>query len=298
MIKKISIVGGGEIGQAISFIVSSVGESCSIWDKNPEKSSALSPAECFEDATAVFFCVPSFVLRSVLIELVSFLPPDIPVVFVSKGMEQGTGFSAPEMASEFLDLNRIVFMGGPMIAEEIIAGKGGRAVLGGEQESANIIAKIFKGRYISAEIAENAFSVAILGVLKNVYSLVLGAAASQGLGENMKAYLVAKSIREMDVIARILGGTISVMSTAGIGDFVATSMSCDSSNQKAGFKLVSGYQPDKLSEGISSISALVERILKNVKSDELEKFSILSFAQAMVEREPINQESWNKILND
>jgi len=296
MIKKISIIGGGEIGGAISYIATHAGINYSIWDKDPTKSSTLSLEECLRDAGVVFFCLPSSALRTSLTELSLVLPPAIPLVFVSKGLEKNTGFTAPEIASEFIEKERIVFMGGPMIAEEIVVGKGGCAVLGGTTETTSHIIKIFENGGIHAETEQDAFSVAILGVLKNIYAMAIGAAEGAGKGDNIKAYLFTKSVYEMNIVSRALGGKVSVMSPAGIGDFLATSVSSGSSNRKAGFDIVSGVLPIKISEGMDSVGALMVRLEANALSNKLNMLPIISFVRDIVINKSVHLEDWDKIL--
>ena len=296
MIKKISIIGGGEIGGAISYIATHAGISYSVWDKNPTKSSTSSPEECLRGADVVFFCLPSSVLRASLAELSLVLPPAISLVFVSKGLEKETGFTAPEIAAEFVEQERIIFMGGPMIAEEIIAGKGGCAVLGGTTEATSHIIKIFENGGIHIEIEQNAFSVAILGVLKNIYAIAIGATEGAGKGDNIKAYLFAKSVHEMDIASRALGGKVNVMSSAGIGDFLATSVSSGSSNRRAGFDVVSGVLPTKISEGMDSVGTLMARLDANALSNKLNMLPIISFVRDIVINKSVSLEYWDKIL--
>ena len=295
MIKKISIIGGGEIGGAISYIATHAGISYSIWDKNPTKSSTSSSEECLRDAGVVFFCLPSSALRASLAELSLVLPPAIPLVFVSKGLEKDTGFTAPEIAAEFVEQERIVFMGGPMIAEEIIAGKGGCAVLGGEIKTTSLVAQIFNNSSIYVETEQDAFSIALLGVLKNIYAIAFGAAEGMGKGDNIKAYLFAKSVCEMDIICRALGGEISAISSAGIGDLLATSISSNSSNRKAGFDFASGITTTQNSEGANSVNALMARI-KNCAQDRTQAaLPVMSLVCDIITNKSINLEAWNKI---
>jgi glycerol-3-phosphate dehydrogenase (NAD(P)+) len=290
MLKKIAIIGGGEIGGAISYIASGSGISREVWDKDPAKATVSSPEECLKGAEVVFFCVPSWVVRPALTELSPKLPSGIPLVFVSKGLEPETNLTAPEIAAEFADKERIVFMGGPMIAEEIMEGKGGHAVLGGEK--AAVVAEMFRGNNVSAETCPDAFSVSVLGVLKNVYALLIGASEGMGVGDNVKAYLFAKSLDEMDEVSLSFGGTLSSLNPAGIGDLFATGMSRGSSNRKAGFDLALGNAPEKQSEGMASVASVASRL--GAKASGL---PLMSFVLNMVQSKSLDKSGWENILN-
>ncbi len=298
MIKNISIIGGGEIGQAIAYIASGSDINNLIWDKDPKKSSALSFEECLKKAEVVFFCVPSWALRECLASIAPVLQPNIPIVFVSKGLEKDTGLTAPEIAEEFLSSDRIVFMGGPMIAEEIMTDKGGCAVLGGHQTAVSIVAKIFNSRSVYSEITTDAFSVAILGVLKNMYAIVMGAAEGAGYGDNIKSFLFSKIMREMELARIALKGKENAVSPAGVGDLLATSISRGSHHRQTGYYLALRKPLVNQSEGAASISALITRITNVLSVSDFKKLSILSFAKLIIDEGAINQENWHKILND
>jgi glycerol-3-phosphate dehydrogenase (NAD(P)+) len=294
MFKKISIIGGGEIGGAVAYIVDGSGVNTSIWDKDPSRASSSSPEECLAGAEAVFFCVPSWVVRGVSQEFLSLLPPDIPLVFVSKGIEAETYLTAPEIAGEFVDKARIVFMGGPMIAEEIKSGKGGHAVFGGQPALTSSLMETFKKDKISAETSKDPFSIAVLGALKNIYAIALGAAEGSGMGINVKAHLFSIALGEMDSISRALGCDVSVFNSAGSGDLLATGLSRESSNYKSGLDFASGRPPEKLSEGMISVSALTLRL----KGSPLMELPLISFVRKITANQSITPGDWHKVLND
>ena len=156
--------------------------------------------------------------------------------------------------------------------------------------------RIFENGGIHIETEQDAFSVAILGVLKNIYAMAIGAAEGAGKGDNIKAYLFTKSVYEMNIVSRALGGKVSVMSPAGIGDFLATSVSSGSSNRKAGFDIVSGVLPIKISEGMDSVGALMVRLEANALSNKLNMLPIISFVRDIVINKSVHLEDWDKIL--
>jgi glycerol-3-phosphate dehydrogenase (NAD(P)+) len=290
---KISIIGGGEIGKAISYIAGNNGVSVSLWDKDPAKSTASSADECFTDTEAVFFCVPSWGLRGALSEFEKDIPSGIPLVLISKGLEKDTGLSAPEIVASMLPDAEVVFIGGPMIAEEIVSGKGCHAVVGGHEKFALMVAEIFDGPNISVELADDALSLALLGVMKNVYAMVIGAAEGSGKGGNMRSYLFSKAVLEMAGAVEILHGDGSkAFGAAGIGDLMATATGEGSSNRKAGFAFAEEGQPEKVSEGMTS----VEEVVKRMGEEIVTEMELLSFARSMVKNKSVDPGELNDIL--
>lgn len=295
MIHKISIIGGGEIGRAIAFIANQANIDYAIWDKDILLSSEPDFNKCLQETSAVFFCIPSSSLRASLNQLALFIPPNIPIVFLSKGIETDTFFIAPEIAMEFIEKKRIVFMGGPMIAEDIVLNKGGGAVLGGDKEMTTLISKVFSSASnIITQYEDDAFSVAILGVLKNIYTILIGLAFGSRVGDNIMAYLMTESIIEMNTISSALGGKISSFTLAGAGDFIATSMSSNSNNRKAGLNLALGSFMGTQSEGVTSINSLILKMSsKNIPIPRL-----LNFIFDAIQKKEVKEYDWLKSLND
>lgn len=293
MNKKISIIGGGEIGEAIAFIAKGSGIPYSVWDNDSTKATAPSLEECLSEAEVIFFCVPSWALGTALISSKNLIDADNPIVLVSKGLYPENFLSAPEIAEKIIPGHKIVFIGGPMIAEEIIAGKGCRAVIAGEKAATEPLAKIFTGPGISAETADSALSVALAGVMKNIYAMALGAAEGMGIGLNVRSYVFSLAIAEMEKAVSALGGDGNVaFGAAGIGDLIATGMSGNSSNWKAGYALASGKTPEKKSEGMSSIEGICSRIGENTVS----QMALIGFIRSMVKNNCVSRDDWNKIF--
>ena len=113
------------------------------------------------------------------------------------------------------------------------------------------------------------------------------------MGDNVKAYLFADALKEMDIIIRAMGGEVSVINPAGIGDFLATSLSQGSSNRKTGFDFASGIIPQTLSEGAASIEAVIKRLEENPAA----KLPFISFILKMIKNNSINEKDWSYILN-
>jgi glycerol-3-phosphate dehydrogenase (NAD(P)+) len=122
------------------------------------------------------------------------------------------------------------------------------------------------------EVSTDVRGTALCGVLKNIYSLALGASYGLNLGENARGMLVVKSIGEIKKIVSLLGGKQeTVLGSAGLGDLVSTGFSRFSKNHEAGKRLVSGEADNMDSEGMMSLSSMI--ILLGVK---YKKFPILS----------------------
>lgn len=271
---KAAIIGAGEIGHAIGHLLDINGVGYSFWDSDPAKASG-SIGDVLSSAELIFFCVPSWALREALSSVKDLVSGVEVGVFISKGLESGTGMAAPEIAADVIPMMRAVFVGGPMIAEEVISGKGGAAVIASADTKASAAVKSalsseeFFG-VISSDITGTSFA----GVLKNIYAMIMGASDGLGKGVNKKGIVITDSLDEMSrVITRLGGRSETAYGLAGLGDLIATGSGPLSSNWSAGFALASGKRPEKISEGMSSFDELHKRL-----GGDISEFKILSAA--------------------
>lgn len=260
--KNIVIIGAGEIGNAVDFLLREIGCDVQKWDADPSKVPGQKQLETIiPKAQVVFLCVPSWVLRSALNSIKPFLKPRAVVVFLSKGMEQD-GKTVPELAEEMIQSQPFVLLSGPMLAEEIMKGFGGVAVAASQSARARRIAsELFDGSALRVEMSSDVKGIAFAAVLKNIYSVGLGIAEGLGWGANKRGWLAQLAVLEMMKILPLLGGKArSVFSPAGVADFVATGFSQYSSNREVGDELVRTGMSSKKSEGLVSLSPLSARL--------------------------------------
>lgn len=96
-------------------------------------------------------------------------------------------------------------------------------------------------------------------VLKNVYTLLFGAAEALELGDNMRGLLVAHSLRELALIVAHQGGSAAtVTQLAGVGDLITTATSAGSHHHILGRRLAQGDTSEIRGEGVHTI-AMIEQ---------------------------------------
>ena len=281
--KKITIFGNGEIGSAIGEILAGKGFEVYFWDREPGKVTPNMTLEQMAKASDfVFLCVPSWVLRDALEQIKAFLKSGTVLISLAKGMEN-TGKTVDEIIRETVP-NNFVLMSGPMLAEEISQGALGFAVLASQAGVDTVKAKeLFIGTNVHTEISEDVRTVAFAGVLKNVYALVIGIVSGLGYGDNLKGYLVSKIWAEWEYLTELLGLNRAVLaSTAGVGDFIATSFSSYSKNHELGEKLAKGDVTGLMSEGLSSLPGLVGAV--SSKTETLPRY-LLNLKKIVIDKE-------------
>lgn len=108
--------------------------------------------------------------------------------------------------------------------------------------------------YTSSDVTGVEFS----GVLKNIMAIASGMLHGLGFGENAKAMLITRGLREMVKIGEALGTSkFAFFGLAGIGDLIATCSSHLSRNFTVGYRLAQG---ETLDEILTSMNEVVEGI--------------------------------------
>lgn len=270
---KITIIGYGEIGQAAYKLLKANKELVvEVWDKKGGQGQK-SLAETVSLSEVVFICVPSWCVREVLADIKKYLAKNALVVCLAKGIEPADAetMAGEEKKERTMDAvlqdelspnQPFCILSGPMLAEELSAGKKGFAVAVSKNKKDFLrLAEIFSGSNLILEYSNDLRGVALCGVLKNIYALGFGIADGLELGSNAKGKLSVLAIREMKKIVKLLGGKDkTVFGVAGIGDFVATAFSRYSRNREAGEELAKTGVCCLESEGYKSIVSIIKLI--------------------------------------
>lgn len=282
----VTIIGAGEIGQAIAGELKATGRcALTLWDSDPAKvpgEPALGAA--IASAKYVFACVPSRAVRSLAGNIKHLLPAGAIVVSVSKGLEAETNLTSVQVWQEELPQHRLVVLGGPLIAEELAAGRRGVAVLAADNDDTLTgAAALFTGTHIAVEKSRDVRGVSLAGVIKNVYAIGLGAASVALPGHNFQGFFVTAACDEMRrLITALDGEALTACGTAGLGDLIATGFSEDSANHQAGREIAEKGSTERQSEGIVSLPQLLSLLGANLDHYPLLK----SLKRIIVDHEP------------
>lgn len=274
---KIAIIGAGEIGQAIRFLISKKGYEIKMWDKDPSKMNGDmgSLEDAVLNADAIFVCIPSNFVRGLMNDIKGLVSEKTLIVGISKGMESSTNMTNIETFKDTLPAHELfAIVSGPMLAEEIVEGKICAAVLASENEKAlSQISEIFEDSNLKYSLSKNPKQIATLGILKNIYAILCGASDGSLNGNNTKSYLITRAIFEMrEIMETLFGDDSDVLSYAGIGDFLTTSSGLFSKNYSFGYEMAKFGKSEIMSEGRISIPFFAEKLGGKIK--ELPLFSV------------------------
>src|SRR5271156_3580484 len=223
-------------------------------------------AEAARCADVVVMGVPSHGFRDVLTELATELRPWVPAVSLVKGLEQGTNMRMSQIVDEVLPGHPAGILAGPNIAREVGEGYAAAAVLAmPDQHQAARLAQMFQTKRFRVYTIDDVLGVEMAGALKNVYAIAVGMGYSLGIGENTRAMVIARSVREMSKLGEAMGGQRDTFAgLAGMGDLIVTCTSQRSRNRHVGEQLGAGKPIDEIiasmnqvAEGVKAVSVVM-----------------------------------------
>ena len=224
-------------------------------------------SEAANRADVIVMGVPSHGFRSVLEQLAKELRPWVPVVSLVKGLEQGTNYRMSQVVDEVLPGHPAGILAGPNIAREVADGYAAASVLAmPDRHLAANLAELFRTRRFRTYTTDDVVGVEMCGALKNVYAIAVGMGYSLGIGENTRAMVMARAVREMSKLGEAMGGHRDTFAgLAGIGDLIVTCTSQRSRNRHVGEQLGAGKPIDEIissmnqvAEGVKASSVIME----------------------------------------
>ena len=263
MIKTVGVIGRGNIGSALGQVFADNGWQVEYFDQDPQISTVSSLGKLARSCQFMIIAAPSRANRNIAAALLPHAKDKL-IATVAKGVEPG--FKTMHEVLEEVSGGQFAhaIMHGPMLAAEIAEQKPATIMLATKHSKWS--AEFESSSQIKLIYHDDPYSVALCGVLKNVYAISLGLNDGLKLGNNSKGALTVRIIGELQRLLAALGGDPKLaLSVVGIGDLVATGWSDNSFNYRTGKKLASvpdGSTPK--GEGVTSIKELRNKItLKN-----------------------------------
>lgn len=223
-------------------------------------------------ADFIVLCVPTKAMRAVLTEIGAKLKNKKLFVNVSKGIEPNTSYRVSQIVEEVIPADKLtgyVVLSGPSHAEEMIKRKLTSLVAASNnKEAAEYVQRVFSNdKYLRVYTSEDVIGVETGGAIKNAIAIVSGIASGMGLGENARAFLIARGIKEIVSIVTALGGNIqTAYGLSGIGDLIVTASSLNSRNFQCGLRIGRGMSVD---EAIGDITQSVEGVRAIIAGHEI-----------------------------
>jgi glycerol-3-phosphate dehydrogenase (NAD(P)+) len=147
-------------------------------------------------------------------------------------------------------------LAGPNIAHEVADGHAAAAVLAmPDPHLAARLAELFRTQRFRTYTTDDVVGVEMAGALKNIYAIAVGMGNSLGIGDNTRAMVIARAVREMSKLGEAVGGNRDTFAgLAGMGDLIVTCISKRSRNRQVGEQLGEGRPIDEIVSGMSQVA--------------------------------------------
>ena len=224
-------------------------------------------AEAVEGADVVIMAVPSHGFRAVLGQARPHLGGDVPLVSLTKGVEQGTLSRMTEVIAEVASAHRYAVLTGPNLVGEIVAGHPTASVVAATHpDLAQELQRLFCTATFRVYTNPDVVGCELGGALKNVVAIAAGVSDGLGFGDNTRAALITRGVAELTRLGVALGGQpLTFGGLTGMGDLVATCCSHRSRNRWVGEELARGRPLGEITagtrmvaEGVRTSAAVVE----------------------------------------
>src|SRR4051812_16290549 len=299
MVSRVAVVGAGSWGTTVA-AMGCRNASTVLWGRRPELAAEVatdhqsrrylpgchlpvqleatsSLEEAVTGADLIVMGVPSHGFRDVLSAAAPFVGPGVPVVSLSKGVEQGSLKRMTEVVAEVLaetsgDGDRAGghpagVLTGPNLAKEIMAGYPAASVVAmADDDLAVELQAVFATEWFRVYTNPDVIGCEVAGALKNVMAIAAGMVDGMGFGDNTKATLMTRGLAELARLGAKLGGNpLTFSGLAGMGDLIATCSSHQSRNRFVGEQLAKGRTMQEIiedmnmvAEGVKSSKAVVD----------------------------------------
>jgi glycerol-3-phosphate dehydrogenase (NAD(P)+) len=242
-------------------------------------------------ADLIVSAVPCQFMRSVWNRLKSYVPKDVPIVSVAKGIENGTLMRPTQILADILDdgrrtkdpsfvryrglrragerrKTRYAVLSGPTIADEMARKLPATACAASTNGSlAKDIQHIFSNGVPWLRVYTNTdvVGVELAGAMKNIIAIAAGIIDGIKVGDNAKAALLTRGLAEITRLGIAMGAKPQTFAgLTGLGDLVTTCISPKGRNRSFGERIGKGQTlqqaqaaTESVIEGIATCKSVV-----------------------------------------
>ncbi|MCC5911890.1 MAG: NAD(P)H-dependent glycerol-3-phosphate dehydrogenase [Clostridiaceae bacterium] len=294
---SVTVLGAGSWGSALSIVLNSNGQHVKLWMRSQEQYNTIKETgknpkylsdvtipssielfteitEAIRDTDIILITVPTQKVREVLQQIKPHIKENQIIVNAAKGIEQKSQLRVSEIVAEELGNQPYAMLSGPSHAEEAANNMPTTVVAASSsRETAQLVQEVFMTNSFRVYTNPDVAGVELGGALKNVIAFGAGIADGLGFGDNAKAALMTRGIREIARLGKAMGADIATFAgLSGIGDLIVTCTSMHSRNRRAGILMGKGKS---LEETLKEIGMVVEGITTtNVAYELAQKYGI------------------------
>lgn len=291
---KIGIIGAGSFGTALGSILADKGYDVTLWTRSEEQARSINQnhmnskhmpdlvlpeklkastdlIEVVKDKDMIVSAPPSHALSGILREIKDHIPPKVPIVSASKGIEN----ESLRLVSEIFESelpgqyhSQLSYLSGPSFAKEMVKRVPTIVSIASKNEAtAKRVQEIFSFTYFRTYWTPDVVGVEVGGALKNVIAIAAGVADGLGFGQNTRAALITRGLNEITRMGIKMGADpMTFLGPSGMGDLVLTCCGEASRNRTVGFRLGKG---EKLKEILASMNEVAEGVKTTLSTKNL-----------------------------
>lgn len=275
---EVLIIGAGSWGTAFGVLLAGAGHNVSLYERAPEYAAemaarrenpvflpgvklpaTLTPTNSLSDLKRFQWCVcavPTKYVRSEFAQLKGRYPVELPLVSLSKGIEQESIEFPSMILREATGARHVLVLSGPSHAEEVSRGLPTVVVSAGDETRAQALAELVSTPTFRVYYSTDLVGVELCGAAKNVVAIAAGIVDGLKLGDNAKAALIARGLAEIARLGLAMGAQERTFSgISGIGDLFTTCTSQHGRNLRFGRRIGEG---EKAAEIQASMQMVVE----------------------------------------
>lgn len=304
MAEVVTILGDGGWGTALALLAHRAGADVRLWGHDPAYVAEMAAtrrnprylpgaefpaevrltsdaAEAARGADLLVSAIPTQFLRGVTERIARDLPPRVPVVSVTKGLENRTLARPTEVLAATLGARPTAVLCGPSHAEEVSRGLPASVVVASDDAALRRrVQRAFSGETFRVYASDDVLGVELAAAVKNVIAIAAGISDGLGLGDNAKAALITRGNAEIGRLGRALGAKPETFAgLAGIGDLITTCTSQHGRNRAVGERLGHG-------ETIEAILSSMVQVAEGVRTTE----SVVGLAKRLGVEMPIAEQ--------
>ncbi len=281
---KVSVIGDGGWGTALSLLLHGYGHDVSLWGAFPDYIAEMrasrtnsrylpgvslpsgirltaDPDEAATGADCVVLTVPSRFFADVCSRFRGLLRDHQLVVSGTKGFDEKRHCRMSVLAHEILqlDLRKVVVLSGPSKAEEVARQLPTSVVAACDDlVRAEAAQSLFSGPCFRVYASTDPLGTEIGGAVKNVIAVAVGVSDGMGFGDNSRAALISRGLEEMTRFGTALGARPETFAgLSGIGDLILTCCSRHSRNHMVGERLGRG---ERIGDILASMQMVAEGV--------------------------------------
>jgi len=214
-------------------------------------------------ADLIISAVPCQFMRGIWNRLKDYVPKDVPIVSVAKGIENETLLRPSQILADVLreELKtknsklKTAVLSGPTIADELARKLPATICVACEDEElAKEVQYTFNVPWLRVYTNTDVVGVELAGAMKNIIAIAAGIIDGVGAGDNAKAALLSRGLAEITRLGIACGAKPQTFAgLTGLGDLVTTCISPKGRNRSFGERIGKGQTVEQAQRATESV---------------------------------------------